>query len=73
MDKMNECIPFLYRYLSYERLLELARKMHTWIFLHAADEQKVYDELGITEDENIIFGYSGQLKIKIPQEDKENG
>ena len=50
--------------ISYERLLELAMKMHLYIFLHTDDEQKVYDELGLTSEENIALGYSGQFKIK---------
>lgn len=45
------------------RLLHIARKMHTWIFLNSGDEQKVYDEIGLTEKENIMLGYSGQIKI----------
>ena len=52
--------------ISYKRLLKLAKKMHTWIFLNTGDEQKVYDELGITEEENYVFGYGG--KIEVPYE-----
>ena len=48
--------------IPYERLLEIAMKMHTWIFLHAFDEQEVYDELGLTDEENAILGYGGQLE-----------
>jgi hypothetical protein len=47
-----------------ERLLQIARKMHLYIFLHSQNEQEVYDELGLTEEENRILGYSGEIKIK---------
>ncbi len=53
---------------KYERLLQIAKKMHTWIFLHSGDEQAVYDELGLTDEENAMLGYSGQLILG----DKEN-
>ncbi len=49
--------------ITYERLLKIARKMHTWIFLNCFDEQKVYDELGLTGEENIILGYGGKLVV----------
>ena len=45
------------------RLKEIAHKMHTWIFLHSGDEQKVYDELGLTDEENARLGDSGQFRI----------
>ena len=56
--------------IDYERLLKLARKMHLWIFLHSGDEQEVYDELGLTEEENDILGYIGRLEIE-DEETKE--
>ena len=46
-----------------KRLKEIAHKMHLWIFLHSGDEQKVYDELELTDEENAILGYSGQFRI----------
>lgn len=46
-----------------ERLKAISKKMHLWIFLHSGDEQKVYDELGLTDEENAILGYSGQIRI----------
>lgn len=46
-----------------ERLKKIAHKMHLWIFLHTGDEQKVYDELGLTDEENAMLGYSGQFRI----------
>lgn len=49
--------------ILYSRLLELATKMHTWIFLHTGDEQEAYDEIGLTDEENAILGYSGPIKI----------
>ena len=58
--------------ISYERLLHIARQMHLWIFLNCADEQKAYDELKITEEENVVFGYGGKLEITMPEPPKEN-
>ena len=46
-----------------DRLKKIARKMHAWIFLNSNDEQKVYDELGLTDEDNTMLGYSGQIKI----------
>lgn len=42
--------------LPYERLLKIARKMHLWIFLNSGDDQKVYEGLGLTQEENEILG-----------------
>lgn len=50
---------------KHERLLHIAKKMHTWIFLNSGDEQKVYEELGLTDEENKILGYSGQIHIRV--------
>ena len=57
--------------ISYERLLHIARQMHLWIFLNRADEQKAYDELKITAEENVVFGYGGKLEITMPDPPKE--
>ena len=57
--------------ISYERLLHIARQMHLWIFLNCADEQKAYDELKITAEENVVFGYGGKLEITMPEPPKE--
>ena len=56
--------------IEYERLLKIAKKMHLWIFLHCGNEQEVYDELELTDEENKILGYSGQFIFK--QDNKEN-
>lgn len=42
--------------IEYERLLKIAKKMHLWIFLNCGDESKVYKELGLTDEENLILG-----------------
>lgn len=55
--------------IEYERLLMLAKKMHLWIFLHSNDEQQVYDELGLTPEENEILGYSGKIEIGSDKDD----
>ena len=51
--------------ISYERLLEIAKAMHTWIFLHTFDEAKTYEELGLTDEENAILGYGGQFELEV--------
>ena len=50
--------------MTRERLLQIARKMHLYIFLHSQNEQEIYDELGLTEEENRLLGYSGEIKTK---------
>ena len=54
-----------------ERLKKVAHKMHLWIFLHSGDEQKVYDELGLTDEENVMLGYSGQFRIGSDEDVKD--
>lgn len=49
--------------VTYERLLEIARKMHCWIFLNVGGEQEVYDKMGLTDEENAVLGYSGQMVV----------
>lgn len=48
-----------------EELLRAAKKMHTWIFLNTGDEQKAYDECGLTDEMNAALGYGGQFEIKV--------
>ena len=50
--------------ISYERLLQIARKMHLYIFLHSGNEEDIYNELGLTDEENEILGYFGKLELK---------
>ena len=47
--------------VTYERLLEIARKMHCWIFLNTGDEQEVYDKLGLTDERPLLLSYWGSL------------
>ena len=47
--------------MTYERLLKLAKEMHLWIFLHCYDEQAVYEELGLTKEEDAFLGYGGSF------------
>lgn len=56
--------------LEIARLKKIAHKMHLYIFLHSDNEQEIYDELGLTDEENAILGYIGQFEIKLG--DKEN-
>jgi len=56
--------------MEYNRLLEIAREMHCWIFLHTFDEDEVYKELGLTPEENVFLGsINGKIKIKLPNEE----
>lgn len=50
--------------IEYERLLEIAKKLHLWIFFNADNEYEVYESLGLTDEENKALGYSGQFIIK---------
>lgn len=53
---------------QYVRMLHIAKKMHTWIFLNSGDEQKVYEELGLTQDENRVLGYLGKYELNTSDE-----
>lgn len=46
-----------------KRLLHIARKMHLWIFLNSGDEEKVYKELGLTDEDNEMLGYGGKIVL----------
>jgi hypothetical protein len=48
---------------QYLHVLKLAKKMHTWIFLNTGDEQAAYDEMGLTDEDNALLGYSGKLEL----------
>ena len=54
-----------------DRLLNIAKKMHTWIFLHTGNEKEVYDELGLTDEENALLGYGGQYIFKKKEVENE--
>lgn len=55
---------------EYEHLLKIARKMHTWIFLNAGDEQAAYDEIGLSDEDNIMLGYGGQMELTLEKKEK---
>ena len=57
---------------TYERLHQIARKMHSWIFQHTFDEQEVYDELGLTDEENAFLGYGGSFTVEAVLTEGEN-
>lgn len=48
---------------GYDHLLHLAKAMHLWIFMHAIDEQEVYDELGFTDEDNALLGSIGRPMV----------
>lgn len=52
-----------------EEVLKIAKAMHTWIFLNSADEQKAYEECGLTDEINFALGYGGKVVVK-PEEDE---
>ena len=51
-----------------EELLRAAKAMHTWIFLNTGDEQKAYEECGLSDDMNAALGYGGQFVTEPPKE-----
>lgn len=69
MKKLNkeEDLELAQKYISYERLLQIARKMHLWIFLHSSDDNYEYEKMGITEEENAILG-----SIYVMKDEEEN-
>lgn len=58
--------------ISAERLLELAKKMHLWIFLHTGDEESAYEEIGLTEEENYVLGYMGKVEVVVEEKDESD-
>lgn len=46
---------------EYMHLLKLAKKMHTWIFLHTFNEDETYKELGLTDEDNALLGSFGKF------------
>lgn len=52
-----------------EELMKAAKAMHTWIFLNTGDEQKVYDECGLSNEMNVALGYGGQFVAEPPKEE----
>lgn len=52
----------------YDHVLELARKMHTWIFSNTYDEQAAYDEMGLTDEDNALLGYGGRVEFSVNEE-----
>lgn len=48
-----------------DHLLEIAEKMHEWIFLHSADEGEAYRKCGLTPEDNARLGYGGQLVVEV--------
>lgn len=59
-----------YQEEEYNHLLKIAKKMHLWIFLNCGDEAKVYEECGLTDEDNALLGYSGEFMLGT-SEDKE--
>ena len=59
--------------LTYERLFDLATAMHLEIYKLAKDEKKVYDEIGLTDKENALFGYGFvNQEIEVPDDVKQH-
>lgn len=47
--------------------------MHLWIFLNTSDEEKVYEECGLSDEMNLTLGYGGKMVFRSdpPEEEKE--
>lgn len=61
--------------MTYERLLQVAKAMHTWIFTHTFDEVEAYTECGLTDEENQELGsiyVDGKPNVEIPLEKGED-
>lgn len=43
--------------LTYDRLFELAYKMHLELFNLIGNEKEIYNKIGLTDDENELLGY----------------
>lgn len=54
----------LYAADAIEELLKAARAMHLWIFLNTGDEQKAYDECGLSDEMNAALGYGGKMVFR---------
>lgn len=49
---------------QYDHLLRAARRMHEWIFLNSCDELEAYRECGLTDEDNALLGYIGQMQLE---------
>lgn len=47
-----------------EELLKAARAMHLWIFLNTGDEEKAYEECGLSDEMNLALGYRGKMVFR---------
>ena len=52
-----------------DELLKIAKAMHTWIFLNSVDEQKAYEECGLTDEINFALGYGGKAVVKLEEDE----
>ena len=55
--------------IDYDKLLKVAKAMHTWIFLHSGNEELAYKACGLSDEMNAVLGYAGSFTV-IPA-DKE--
>lgn len=50
---------------EYSILLKIAKKLHEWIFIHTLNEDEVFRELGLTEEDNELLGSAGKIIIEV--------
>lgn len=50
--------------ITKERLFEIANALHLWIFKNCTNEWEIYEELGLSGEENFLLGYGGRYEIK---------
>lgn len=55
-----------------DHLLNIAKKMHLWIFQHTMDEYEVYKECGLTDEDDARLGYGGQFVLTVGKKDEES-
>lgn len=53
------------------RLMRIARKMHLWIFKHTFDDTEAYRECGLTDSDDEMLGYGGQIIVRVDREVKD--
>lgn len=51
-----------------DHLLEIAEKMHLWIFKNTFDEYEAYKECGLTDEDDARLGYGGRFEIEVKNE-----
>ena len=57
--------------IDYDKLLKVAKAMHTWIFLHSGNEELAYKACGLSDEMNAVLGYAGSFTVIPADKDGE--